>query len=307
MQKKQIITFLKNNNIEFLQNECFKNYCTYGVGGKIKLLILPFNTNELLKVLEFLKNTNFFVLGAGSKILPSDKAFKTPVIKLCGEFEGFMLKKQVDGSLTLSAGAGVTVAKLLNYCKVNGLSGLEFLQGIPATIGGVVYMNASSYLGETKNVIALVESILFNGNTPIEKTFGVNECEFGYRKSIFQTNGAVITSVNFKVLKAEPTEVIKNCEHALELRSHHAKGKSCGSVFKKTGENAKSAGQLIDECGLKGLKYKKAKISEQHANFIINVGGAKSKHIKHLINKAHSTVLKKRGIDLQREVIYLEE
>lgn len=307
MQAKQIISFLKNNNIEYLQNESFKNYCTYGVGGKIKLIIFPFNIEELDKLLNFLGETKYFVLGAGSKILPSDKTFKTPVIKLGGEFEGFTLTKLADGQLILNAGAGATVAALLNYCKVNGLSGLEFLQGIPATVGGIVYMNAAAYLGETKTAISSVDAIVQRDSKPELKTFDVSECRFGYRTSVFQTNGAVIVSARFKVNKATAVEVVKKCEHALELRKHHAKGRSCGSVFKKPAEDAESAGKLIDECGLKGLKYKKAMVSDMHANFIINTGGAKSKHIKKLVGICQKAVYNKFKINLTKEVIYLEE
>ncbi len=307
MQIKQLKKFLQENNIDYLENESFKKYCTYGVGGKIKIIIFPFNINELLKLLNFLENSKYFILGNGSKLLPSDKAFKIPVIKLNGEFEGFETKKLDSKTFIIKAYAGTTVAKLLNYSKVNGYSGLEFLCGIPASVGGIVYMNAAAYLGETKNVVESVNALVFENSEWKYRTFKAEECNFNYRKSIFQTIKAVIISVNFKVEKLEATQVIENCKHALELRKHHAVGKSCGSVFKKAGKDCESAGKLIDECGLKGLQYKNAKISEQHANFIINLGEAKSKHIKKLINKAHLAVQKKYGIDLEREVIYLEE
>lgn len=307
MQAKQITKFLDSQKIEYLQNETFKNYCIYGVGGKIKLLILPFNAAELVKVLEFLGTTKYFVLGAGSKILPPDKTFKTPVIKLSGEFEGFTLTQLESGELVLNAGAGATVAALLNYCKVNGLSGLEFLQGIPASVGGIVYMNASAYLGETKNAINSVEAAQQTNNGIEFKTFSASECNFGYRTSVFQKNGAIIVSASFKVTKTTAIEVVKKCEQVLALRKHHAKGRSCGSVFKKPSLNAESAGKLIDECGLKGLKYKKAMVSPVHANFIINTGGAKSKHIKKLVSACEKAVYNKFKINLTKEVIYLEE
>lgn len=300
MTYKQIISFLKQNNIEFIENVSFKKFCTYGVGGKIKLMVLPFDINELTKFLEFLGDTNFFMLGNGSKILPSDKTFKTIVIKLTGEFEGFKL---CDNELT--AYSSVTTAKLLNFCKVNGLSGLEFLQGIPATVGGAVYMNAGANGGEIKNVVKSVDAIVFENNKPVLKTFSAFSCEFDYRHSVFQNKKCVIVSAKFNVEKTEPSIVVKNCENAFINRQNQPAGRSCGSVFKKCGEI--SAGKLIDDCGLKGLKCGKAVISSRHANFFINMGGAKSKHIKKLIIKAKSEVLKKQQISLIPEVIVLEE
>lgn len=299
MKTKQIINFLEQNSIDFEKNASFKNFCTYRLGGKILLVIYPFNNLELLKVLNLLNNP-FFVIGCGSKLLPSDKTFKTPVIKLCGEFEGFTCENNV-----LKAYAGVTVARLLNYCKINGFSGLEFLVGIPATVGGAIVMNAGTNRGEIKNNIVSVDAFVKQNNKWVLKTFNADECEFDYRNSKFKNMECVVVSASFKVVKTTPSEVINLCSTIIGERLKQPKGFSCGSIFKKN--LGISAGKLIDECGLKGLQYKQAKISESHANFFVNLKNAKSKHIKHLIDVAQNKVKKQKGVTLETEVIILGE
>lgn len=289
-----------NNNDELLEsvyrddNFRFADNTTYGVGGHAKTAYFPDSVQNLKAVFNYLvaQNERFVVLGNGSDILAADGGFDGCVI--CTKRLKGIYETQDD---TLYCLAGTTVGDLLKYCTFKGLSGLEYLAGIPATMGGIAYMNggaAGTYICDN-----IVKIDFFDGKN---RSFSNNQCDFGYKYSIMRDIIGVITGVEFKVCPEKPENVKKNIACVLNGRNWHPKGKSCGCVFKNP-QNV-SAGKLIDECGLKGLSVGGAVVSDKHANFILNNGGSAA-DVKKLIDKVKQTVFEKTGILLQEEVVYI--
>ena len=195
--------------------------------------------------------------------------------------------------------AGTKVAELLKYCKDNCLGGLEYLYGIPASVGGAAFMNAGvsgHMMGDN------VESVrLYDGKAIIL----INEkCNFGYRHSTMRDINALILSIIVKVDNLSAEEIAERINYFKERRSHLPKGKSCGCVFKNPAGN--SAGALIEQAGLKGLRVGGAYVSESHASFIINDGGSSS-DVKSVIEIVKARVSEQFGVLLREEVVYIGE
>ena len=195
--------------------------------------------------------------------------------------------------------AGITVPELLAYCKKHALSGLEFLYGIPATIGGAVYMNAGvsgKAIGDSVELVCA-----YDGK---DLKFSRENCNFGYRRSTMRDINALILSTILNVQPSTAQKIEEEISFYKSRRSHLPKGKSCGCVFKNP-ENA-SAGYLIEAAGLKGFRYGGAVVSQMHANFILNDGGTAS-DVKTVIDTVKKRVLQKFGILLKEEVVYIGE
>ena len=209
------------------------------------------------------------VIGNGSDILASDKGFDGSVI-CTKSLKGITL---TDNN-TVICQAGATVSELLKLCTDNGLGGLEYLAGIPATLGGVVCMNAGA--GGRYICGDVVKVDYFDGKN---RSFSNKQCKFDYKYSIMRDIIGVISTVELKI-----------------------EGKSCGCVFMNPA--GLSAGKIIDDCGLKGACVGGAVVSDIHANFILNRGGSSS-DVKELIDRVKNTVLKNTGILLREEVVYI--
>lgn len=278
----------KDNNFRFSQNT------TYGLGGYAKAAYYPESISELTAVFNCLSGhgERFVVLGNGSDVLASDAGFDGSVI--CTKCLRGIYKTEEN---TLYCLAGTPVGVLLNYCKDNGFSGLEYLAGIPATIGGVAYMNGGACGKYISSNITTVH--YFDGKI---HSFSNNQCKFGYKYSIMRDIIGVITGVELKICPETPEIIRQNIAEVLNGRSWHPKGKSCGCVFKNP--IGLSAGKLIDECGLKGVSIGGAFVSDKHANFILNDNGTSS-DVKRLIDKVKNTVFEKTGILLEEEVVYI--
>lgn len=266
---------------------------TYGAGGNADIAYFPQSEEEAVKVFESLINQNrkFFVLGRGSDILASDKGFDGCVIST-----KYLKSISYNGGV-LTAQSGVTVASLLEFCKNFGLGGLEFLAGIPATVGGLAFMNGgalNSYIGDK-----IVSVTLYDGKLcKIPQKL----CDFGYKHSTMRNINCLILSVELKVEQCESQKVASKIKKVLKLRSKQPKGRSCGCVFKNP--RGGYAGKLIEECGLKGYKFGGAQVSEKHANFIINNNGS-SDDIFRLISFVKRRVYEIKGVLLEEEVVYI--
>lgn len=271
----------------------FSKNTSYGLGGLCKVAYFPKTEEEAIKVFEMLKQcgSKFIVLGCGSNILASDKFYDGAVIST-SRLKGISRTKQ--GIACLS---GTTVAEILNYCRANGLSGLEFLAGIPASVGGLAYMNAGAggrYISDVLESCAVYNGKLRNLTNKL--------CNFGYKYSTMRDINGIILSCSFKLEQVEPQQVSLNINKYIQARLSQPKGKSCGCVFKNP--EGLSAGKLIDYCGLKGFAYGGARVSREHANFIINEGAMASDVYK-LIKFVKKTVLEITGIALEEEVVYI--
>ena len=283
------------NGIKKDENFLFSKHTTYGLGGRAKVAYYPKTEQEAAALFDYLKESGekFVVLGNGSNVLVADGYFDGAVIctkNLCG------INLEEDGINCLS---GTTVSQLLKFCIDNNLGGYEYLAGIPATIGGLALMNggiAARHIGDD-----ILSVKVYDGNY---YEFSNEICNFGNKHSIMRDISAMIISIKLSKF-AVPREIFqKNINVFLKKRKHLPKGKSCGCAFKNP--EGLSAGKLIDNAGLKGLKCGGAEVSFEHANFILNKGGSAADVYK-LIQQVKQRVFDYCGIELVEEVIYIGE
>ena len=276
-----------------------KKFTTYKIGGPAKYFFVAKNKEDLLKALRFAKKLKIsvLVLGNGSNILFSDNGFKGLVIKM----QIVDCKFQDNKAFV---GAGLSLAKLAYMTLEKSLSGIEWAVGIPGTIGGAIFGHAQAFDQKISDIIESVEAI--NLKTFELKTFSKKQCQFALKNSIFKNPPAggknfIIISATLKLKKANEKTIEEKIKQGLSYRkeNHPISFPSAGSVF--VNPNI-PAGRLISECGLKGKTIGKAQISGKHANFIINLGGAKAKDVLALIDLAKKEVKKKFNIKLEPEI-----
>ncbi len=271
----------------------------YKIGGPAAYYCQPTDGKDLMEATEFIhsKKLPFVILGAGSNVLFDDRGFSGLVIHTS------KLGRDIatEGASSVRAGAGAMVIQLLRLAMQKGLSGFEFLVGIPGSIGGVIAMNAGTKLGEAKDVLREVRA--YNLATGLDRVIEHSDLKFSYRKQHFLEPTEIILGGVFESTLAEPAQVQNQIQDLLAKRkqSQPIDKPSCGSVFKNPND-AQSAWKLIADAGLRGKKLGGAQISEMHCNFIVNNGGAKASDVKLLIAEAKIQVLEKFGVELEEEV-----
>jgi len=236
---------------------------------------------------------NFFVIGGGTNVLFSDEGFKGIIIKLTGAFEDMYLHSGLA-----YCGAGVNMATAVQMLAENSYRGLEFMSGIPGSIGGAVYGNAGTKDRWISESVHEIEVMDYSG---VVKTLPAENIVFYYRKS--GLSRYIILSVKFKITKGEKSEIAKSISSVIAEKkaSQPLMFPNVGCIFRNPQEGV-SAGKLIDEAGMKGITEGGAKISEHHANFIVNAGNARSLDVLKLIEKVRATVKEKSGINLMPEI-----
>lgn len=273
------------------------NLCTsFNIGGNADWFVYPRSVKELKGVLTLCKKYQLktFIIGGGSNLLVSDDGFRGVVISL-ERFNKMCAKK---GSVVV--GAGAKTSALLAFCLSHELSGLEFLVGIPACVGGAIHNNAGAFGCDMANVVKSV-TVLSNGHI---KRLPLGELDFGYRQSRFQKTQEIILSVELELVPSEKDAITQKMQGYFGKRKNtQPSGASAGCVFKKS-ENY-SAGLLIDKAGLKGLCVGGAIVSAKHANFIINTGDATAKDVMALIEKIKEEVFVKFGVKLSEEIEFV--
>lgn len=293
--KEELLKIVNKNDI--LIDEPMKKHTSFKIGGNADYFVTVRNIETLKKLQKFVKEENipFFIIGNGSNLLVLDNGIRGIVAKL--KFEKIKINKT---KVTVSS--DIPVSKLSRVCADKGLSGVEFLAGIPGTIGGAVKMNAGAYGSEIKDILVKTTCLDENGNI-IE--FSNKEQEFSYRKSIFEHEKYIILETKLALKQDEPYEINSRINEMLDDRrkKQPIEFPSAGSTFKRT-PNAITA-KMIDECGLKCTSVGGATVSEKHAGFIINKGNATAKDTLDLIEYVQKTVYKRFGekIELEIEVI----
>ena len=294
---KERINFLKAEfpRLDWVEDLDFSRRATIGCGGKAKLAVRPATTEEWVRLIDFLEDCSirYKVLGRTSNVLPADEPSDC-VYLLTDRLKGVRV-----GEKTF-AYAGTTAAEFLRVCKNAGRTGAEFLAGIPCSIGGAAYMNAGAggrYLNE------VVDSVLYYGQKQLRR-LSLEECRYAYKDSVFMGQNGVILGVCFALKEETPYEAEQAQKRRLEERKRLPKGKSMGCIFKNP--MGKSAGALIEGAGLKGLSVGGAVVSEEHANFIINEGGATAEDIKRLISLVKNAVFAQYKVKLCEEIEYLD-
>lgn len=293
---KDIINFIKKNGVGTLrENVKLSNNTTYKVGGIAKLFVYPKNTDKLIILLKKLnqENINYKVLGYGSNVIFSDNTYDGVIIKL-DNFDEVKIKDTI-----ITAGAGTNLVKLSYRALKEGLTGLEFASGIPGSVGGAVFMNAGAYKSDMGYIVSEVKVL-----TPeLEvKTLYNKDLNYKYRSSFLKHNPNYICLEATIVLRHGEKKLIKELmetRRQKRLMMQPLEYPSAGSVFRNP--EGDFAGRLIEECGLKGYTIGGAKVSEKHANFIINADNASASDVKNLINYVHEKVKREKNVDLKIE------
>jgi len=276
--------------IELKYNVDLRKYTSIKIGGKAQHFFLTSTRDDLHRVIKDI-GPSFYVLGKGSNLLIQDRLIKKPIIKLGHDFN--YIKK--NGNF-IEIGASTPLPFLIKYCIANNLAGLENLVGIPATMGGLIFSNASAYGSSISSCIKEVDLLDREGNF---KTLKKNAITFDYRFSSLKDY--IILGAKFSLspdvnLKQKASNLLKK-----RLRSQDFNFPSCGCIFKNPA-NSESAGFLIESCGLKKQRKGDAQVSGRHANFIINLGRARYSDVDYLIEKIKDRVYKKYNITLEEEI-----
>jgi UDP-N-acetylmuramate dehydrogenase len=278
----------------------------YQIGGRALALATPKTMQDLEYIHDFLYEHElpFFILGWGSNILFSDDGYPGLVIRMKHGFQQATLKNPD----TLNLGASLGGSSLLRLATQSGWGNLHCLTGIPGSVGGMVTMNAGTTAGEVKDLCVRVESVQLGKaaqSSRLElKAHTMNEHSFSYRKNHFLNEGELVLSADFKFEAADPIEVAAKIKELYESRKRNQPVDlpSCGSVFKNPKATGLHAWQVVDRLGLKGHQIGMAQISPKHANFIVNLGGAKASDVKALIHLVQSRAFDELGIELELEV-----
>jgi UDP-N-acetylmuramate dehydrogenase len=287
---------------KILFDENLKNHCTFNTGGVADMFYYLLDSKELPKLVNFAKKYKlpYFLFGKGSNILFDDKGFRGLVIK--NECSNIEIKRN-----DVQADAGVAISNLVKETVKKGLSPMEKWTGLPGTVGGAVYGNAGSNGLQTKDILDSAE--IFDTKTGKIKKVKNKYFNFQYRSSILKKTGEVLISATFKLTRSKKTEEQTKKEQKKLIKERLQKqpfGLSSGCFFRNpSGEHP--AGYLIEKANLKGKKIGKAQISDKHANFILNLGGAKSSDIIKLATLIQTTVKTKFKVKLEPEVQILGE
>jgi UDP-N-acetylmuramate dehydrogenase len=268
------------------------HFSTLKLGGAAKYLTRVRTVEELQLVLEvtFQQNIPIMVIGKGSNALFDDRGFNGMVILNLIDFFHFEAGH-------LHVGAGYSFARIGVQTAKSGYKGLEFASGIPATVGGAVYMNAGAGGQETKDTLIQVEWLSLSG---AKKVLKKQELTFRYRFSSFQEMEGVIAGARFQLEYNKGARQHQKEHLAYRLKTQPYKESSCGCVFQNPPGD--SAGRLIEACGLKGERVGNVEVSLRHANFFVNLGGGSAKEYLELIKRIKEKVHAQTGIELEEEV-----
>ncbi|MDM8271371.1 UDP-N-acetylmuramate dehydrogenase [Thermophilibacter provencensis] len=282
---------------DVLRDEPLSRRTSYRIGGPAALVVVAHSYGALQRTLEVLaqEGVEWVLLGKGSNVLVSDKGYDGCVVLLDGEFSRMTVCAE---EATITAGGGAQLARVVNQAMKSGLSGLEFCVGIPGTLGGAVSMDAGTrreWIGPRVR-----DLVVLRPGEGMHRYAG-GEIEWGYRRTSLPTS-EIILEATLELEPGDPAVITRDMEERLRRRreAQPLSKPSCGSVFRNPPE--RSAGLLIQSCGLSGAEQGAAQISPEHANFIVNRGGATAADVVALIRRAHDAVLERHGVDLACEV-----
>lgn len=286
---------------ELLLEEPMAKHTSFRIGGPADVLAQPADEAELAALLKRAAEHAVLVtlIGNGSNLLVRDKGIRGLVIKLSNIFSSIT----VDGNV-LTFGSGISLAMASKKAASLSLSGMEFAVGIPGTIGGAVYMNAGAYDGEMAKVVTSVRVMDREGKISELKA---SELAFAYRHTALQNSGLIVTSVTVSLQPGEEESIKAKMDDFSQRRisKQPLELPSAGSMFKRP--PGYFAGTLIEQTGLKGYTVGGAQVSQKHAGFVVNVGGATAKDVLQLISDVQSKVFAAHGVRLEPEVLVLGE
>lgn len=288
---------------QILVNEPMAKHTSFKIGGPADFFVKIADVSELKFVLELTKDNNIpiTIIGNGTNLIVRDKGIRGIVIKL--ELNEFKVERNKDKAL-ITVGTGFPVGKMSNIAIKEELSGLEFLSGIPGTIGGAIRMNAGAYGKEMKDIIVSTKYMQRDGKI---KKINLEEHKFSYRNSIFSEMDVIILETVIEVEYGKKEEIQSKINEYMNYRTEKQPldFPNAGSTFKRL-EDVPTA-KLIDECGLKGYRIGNAAVSEKHAGFIVNLGNAKAKDVIELIEYVKKQIKEKFNKDIELENLVIGE
>ena len=280
--------------------EIMSSHTSFRIGGPCDAFVEVINPEELATVLKIVcKNkTEHMLIGNGTNLLVSDEGYPGIMIKLSGGFEA--ITQSIADDTQVTAGGAKLLSSLSAYLTEHGLSGFEFASGIPGTVGGAMFMNAGAYGGEMNDIVTSVRLMTADGSKIFERTG--EEMDFSYRHSSIQADGSIVLSATFKLQHDDKAAIAARVAELQEKRNSKqpVNFPSAGSTFKRPVGGYAAA--LIDEAGLRGTAVGGAQVSEKHAGFVINSGGATCENVLELMRHVQKEVFMMSGITLEPEV-----
>ena len=283
-----------------LENEPMSRHCSFRIGGACDAMLLPSSIEDVEAVCALLAECGEkpFLMGNGTNLLVTDAPLHRIVLRMGEDFSRI---DPVNGT-ALRAESGATLSRLALFAAARGLAGFEFAHGIPGTLGGAVSMNAGAYGGEMKDVVTSV--------TYLDEDLALRETDapdFSYRHSRFSDTGCIILGAAVRLAEDDPDAVRERMRSLAERRrsSQPLDMPSAGSTFKRPAGGYAAA--LIDAAGLKGYSIGAAQVSEKHAGFVVNRGGASFDDVLRLIAHIQGEVFRTSGIELEPEVKIVRE
>lgn len=277
-------------------NEPMADHTSFKIGGPVSAMVFPKTEEETACIIRLARDSGIrtLVIGNGTNLLVSDKPMDMLVIKTNDGLSNITLNDNV-----ITAGSGILLSKLAVFALNNGLTGLEFAHGIPGTLGGAVVMNGGAYGGEMKDVILSTTALC--GDLEIREFVG-EENDLSYRHSRYSGTDDMVLSAKIKLTPGDPKDIREKMDdlQARRKSSQPLNMPSAGSFFKRPVGGF--AGTMIDQSGLKGFAIGGAQVSEKHAGFVINRGGASFDDVLRLMEHVQNTVYERFGIMLEPEV-----
>ena len=301
LKTSMLFTRLNALNIPCRETVPMANYTTMQVGGPAAVVAFVRSAEELITAIKEAKNNGirYTVIGNGSNTIFSDRGFDGLVIITTD-----MKKYDIQGE-TIKADCGASITRLAVEAQKTGLTGLEFAYGIPGSLGGGVFMNAGAYGGSLSDVV--VSSICLDTQNDVIRKIDLDEHQFTYRHSIYTKNPhLVILAAMLKLSPGSKEEIATKMNEFARSRKEKQplNFPSAGSVFKRP--VGYYAGELIENCGLKGYRIGGAEVSEKHAGFIVNRGNATASDVMHLVEHVQATVNRTYSVNLECEIKYIQ-
>lgn len=283
-----------------LREEPMAGHTTFRLGGPARRMACLDSAEAMAALLDLAEERGWpwLAVGNGSNLLVSDRGVDRLVLHTGG-----LEQVERTGERTIRAGAGLSLARLAVFAQRNSLAGLAFAHGIPGSLGGAVCMNAGAYGGEMSQIVSAVEA-WFPGRGL--RRLSSEELDFGYRHSLFSDHPGVVLAAELTLSPGDGAEIKAQMEELIRRRREKQplEYPSAGSTFKRP--EGHFAGALIEQCGLKGAAVGGAQVSEKHAGFVINAGGATCADVLGLIRRIQDTVFAQTGVRLEPEVRVVE-
>ena len=299
--EKQLQEIVSKNNI--LKNEPMSKHTSLKIGGVADCFIKVKSIDELKRLLEFTNQNKIktTIIGNGTNLLVRDGGIRGIVIKL--ELNDFKIRKAAN-DVFITVESGMTLAALATIALKEEITGLEFLSGIPGTIGGAIRMNAGAYGSEMKDIVVKTRYMTYDGKI---KTLELEKHNFEYRNSVFSKMDVIIIDTTIKTQKGTKEEIEgKMSEYSASRKaSQPLEYPNAGSTFKR--KEGIITAKLIDECGLKGFSIGDAEVSTKHAGFIVNKGKATAKDFLDLVEYVKKEIKNKFEIDVELEILVIGE